>query len=52
MVLLVVAAIFLAGGLAWDAEVAANVAYLALVIGVVLQLVCFGKNRLKNGVAP
>lgn len=52
IVLLFVAAIFLAGGWASVAEATADAAYFALVIGVVLQLVCFGRNRLKNGVAP
>ena len=48
MVLLVAAAIFLAGGWAGMAETTAD----ALFIGVVLQLACFGKNRLKHGVVP
>jgi len=52
MVLLVAAAIFLAGGWAGMAETTADAAYFALVIGAVLQLVCYGKNRLKHGVVP
>ena len=52
MVLLVAAAIFLAGGWAGMAETTADAAYFALFIGVVLQLACFGKNRLKHGVVP
>jgi heme/copper-type cytochrome/quinol oxidase subunit 4 len=43
MVLLVVAAVFLAVGLEWWANEVAIYAYFALVAGVVLQLVCFLK---------
>jgi heme/copper-type cytochrome/quinol oxidase subunit 4 len=43
MVLLVVAAVFLAVGLEWLANEVANYAYFALVAGAVLQLVCFLK---------
>jgi hypothetical protein len=42
-------AIFLAAGVANLAEQIANFAYFSLVVGVVLQLVCFSKNRNKNG---
>ena len=43
MVLLVVAAVCLASGLEWWANEVANYAYFSLVIGVVLQLICFWK---------
>jgi heme/copper-type cytochrome/quinol oxidase subunit 4 len=45
MVLLVVAAVFLAVGLEWLANEVAIYAYFALVVGVVLQLVCFLKQK-------
>ena len=50
ILLLFAAAVLLAVGRESVAELTANVAYFTLVIGVVLQIVCFGKNRLKNGV--
>ena len=49
IVLLVVAAVFLAVGLEWLASEVANYAYFALVAGVVLQLVCFLKFGEKGG---
>ena len=49
IVLLVVAAVFLAVGLEWLANEVANYAYFALFAGVVLQLVCFLKYGERNG---
>jgi len=49
LVLLVVAAVFLAAGLEWWANEVANYAYFALVAGVVLQLVWFLKYGEKEG---
>jgi Na+/phosphate symporter len=49
IVLLFTAAVLLVAGLSSVAEVAATCAYLALAVGVVLQLICLGKNRVKNG---
>jgi hypothetical protein len=49
IVLLFTAAVLLAAGWASVAEVSATCAYFSLVIGVVLQLICLGKNRVKNG---
>jgi hypothetical protein len=49
IVLLFTAAVLLAAGWASVAEVAAACAYFSIVIGVVLQLICLGKNREKNG---
>jgi hypothetical protein len=49
IVLLCIAAVLSAAGWASVAEVAATCAYLALAVGVVLQLICLGKNRIKNG---
>ena len=49
IVLLVVAAVFLAVGLEWLASEVANYAYFALVAGVVLQLVCFLKYDKEEG---
>jgi len=49
MVLLVVAAVSLALGFEWWAEQVAVYAYFALVVGVVLQLVCFWKLGGKGG---
>lgn len=51
ILLLFVAAVLLSVGWASVAEDTATCAYFTLAIGVVLQLVCLGKNRLKNGVA-
>ena len=45
MVLLFVAAVFLAAEWAYLAETTAICAYFSLVAGVLLQLVCFSKNR-------
>ena len=50
MVLLFAAAVFLAAGWAFLAETTAIVAYFSLVAGVLLQLVCLGKNRKEKGV--
>lgn len=49
MILLFAAAVLLTVGWASVAEATATCAYFTLAIGVVLQLVCLGKNRLKNG---
>ena len=49
MVLLAIAAVFLAIGLEWWATQMANYAYFALVAGVVLQLVRFLKYGEKEG---
>ena len=48
LLLLFSSAILLAASIDY-AETIANFAYFSLVIGVVLQLVCLGKNRKKNG---
>lgn len=50
LALLFAAAVLLVVGLVQEAEVIATCAYFAIVVGVILQLVCFGKNRSKNGV--
>jgi hypothetical protein len=42
-------AILLAVGLANLAEQIADFAYFSIVVGVVLQLICFSKNIEKNG---
>jgi hypothetical protein len=42
-------AILLAAEKAYLAEQIANFAYFSLIAGVVLQLICFSKNRMKNG---
>jgi hypothetical protein len=52
IMLLITAALFLTVGWASLAESIANFAYYSLVAGVLLELVCFNKNREKNGVAP
>ena len=49
LLLLMFAAVSLAMGLALLAEVVGVAAYCALVAGVVLQLVCFLKCRMKEG---
>ena len=49
MLLLMVAAVFLAVGSEWLASEVANYAYFALVAGVVLQLACFLKYGEKGG---
>jgi hypothetical protein len=49
IVLLCIAAVLLAAGWASVAEATATFAYLTLAVGVVLQLICLGKNRVKNG---
>jgi formate-dependent nitrite reductase membrane component NrfD len=49
MVLLVIAAAFLAAGSEWWANEVANYAYFALVAGVVLQLVCLLKYGEREG---
>ena len=49
MVLLIVAAASLSMGLTVLADAIAMYAYFALVVGVVLQLVCFLKFNKKNG---
>ena len=49
MLLLIVAAVSLSMGLAVLANEVAIVAYYALAVGVVLQLVCFLKYNKKNG---
>jgi hypothetical protein len=48
LALLLAAAVLLSMGLVSVAELIATCAYFALVIGVVLQLVGFGKNKLKG----
>lgn len=47
--LIFAAAILLVVGWASVAEATATCAYFTLAIGVVLQLVCLGKNRRENG---
>jgi len=49
IILIFAAAILLVVGWASWAEATATCAYFTLAIGVVLQLVCLGKNRPKNG---
>jgi hypothetical protein len=49
LLLLVAASILLAVGWASTAESTATLAYFVLAVGVLLQLVCHGKNKLKNG---
>jgi hypothetical protein len=49
MLLLMVAAVSLSMGLAVIADGVAIAAYFALVVGVVLQLVCFLRYNRKNG---
>jgi len=44
-------AFLLTAGFVNLAEQIANFAYFSLVLGVVLQLICFSKNRKKNGEA-
>ena len=51
ILLLIVSAIQLAGRWVSVAEPIATCAYFTLVIGVVLQLVCLTKYKLKNGAA-
>jgi hypothetical protein len=48
MVLLVAAAAFLAAGWTSLADAIAVCAYFALVAGIIVQLVCFSKNKRKN----
>jgi hypothetical protein len=48
LLLLFSSAILLAAGMDY-AEQLANFAYFSLAAGVVLQLICFSKNRKKNG---
>jgi hypothetical protein len=48
LLLLFSSAILLAAGIDY-AEQIANFAYFSLLVGVVLQLICFSKNRKKNG---
>jgi hypothetical protein len=48
LILLFSSAILLAASMDY-AEQIANFAYFSLVVGVVLQLICFSKNRKKNG---
>lgn len=50
LVFLLAAAVFSAVGWIQVAEVIAILAYFAIVVGVILELICFGKNRSKKGV--
>jgi hypothetical protein len=49
IILLFTAAVFLAVGLAFTAEIAAYCAYFSLATGVIFQLIFFGRNKSKNG---
>jgi heme/copper-type cytochrome/quinol oxidase subunit 4 len=49
MLLLLSAAFSLSAGLSSSADIIAVCGYYALVVGIVLQLVCFLKNRKKVG---
>jgi len=50
LVLLTASAALVAAGLASVADTAANVAYFSLIAGVILQIICFSKNK-KNSSA-
>jgi len=49
LIILFGAAVLLAVGSSSIAEITANVAYFALVVGVILQLICFSRKKPKNG---
>jgi amino acid transporter len=48
LVLLFTSAVLLSSGLASVAETTSILAYFSLLIGVILQIICFSRNR-KNG---
>ena len=45
LIFLVVAAVLLATGLAGAADKAAIIAYFSLLVGAILQIICFSRNR-------
>jgi hypothetical protein len=49
LVLLTASAVLVATGLASVADTAANVAYFSLIAGVILQIICFSKNKKNSG---
>ena len=48
LILLFTSAVLVAAGLAYVADTTAILAYFSLLAGVILQIICFSKNR-KNG---
>jgi hypothetical protein len=50
LILLFASAVLLAASLAYVADITATLAYFSLLVGVILQIICFSKNC-KNGEA-
>ena len=50
LILLITSAVLVAADLAFVADIPATIAYFSLLVGVILQIICFSKNR-KNGKA-